>query len=120
MSQETKRKGLNWEIVSLLFILSWIVLGNRSMTVDFIPQNAWFWLNTIIGFVGLFIVFGILIYRLIKGWRKKPTETKTSDKEEPPRINIKVDAADIAKMNPKQLAVFKELLSKMPDQKPKE
>jgi hypothetical protein len=60
--QRTKKRNLNMGGISLLFALSWIILGSRTMPVGFIPQNIWFWLNTAVGYGGL-ITLIVLIFR---------------------------------------------------------
>lgn len=62
MPKEKPTKGsLNWAILSLLFAISWIVFGGRNMQVDFMPQQVWFWLNTVVGFGGI-ITIAIIIF----------------------------------------------------------
>jgi hypothetical protein len=120
MPKETPRARLNWTLIALLVVLSFTILGNRNMPNDFIPQNVWFWTNTIVGFGVLFGVLVYLAYRLIKGWTGKPTETIPSGDGEEARISLKADTADIAKMNTEQIVAFRELLAKLPSEQPKE
>lgn len=54
----TKKGSLNVALISLLVAIAWIVFQSRNMAVEFIPQQVWFWLNTVIG-------WGLLIFLII-------------------------------------------------------
>lgn len=72
------------------------------------------------GLVGLACLLYALVMMAINAFGNKERDRKEADDSKPNgKIDLKADTTDIAKMNSKQLAVFKELLSKMPDKKQK-
>jgi hypothetical protein len=68
------------------------------------PQNVWFWTNSIIGYGGLLVVILVFVITIIKKVKQSNTKLK-NDNIDIPKINIdcKIDTADIAKMNTEQL-----------------
>ena len=114
MLKKFKKGKLHVGTVSLLFAVSWIILGNRTMPIGFIPDNVWFWLNTIIGYGGMIILIILIFMNKVKLFDNENDKTKQIPNSPPYKLNL---TGDLSNMNHEQLEVTKYLTDKMQELK---
>lgn len=116
MSQERKSKELNWEVLSLLVVLALVILGNRDMLVNIMPQDAWFWMNEIVGAGAIILVIVIIVRHIYKKTKRQDSiSEKANNSIENPKVNIdlKIDTTDIAKMTKEQTDAINEIIDRL-------